>query len=395
MFNKHISSQGYAVTEILLAVVIISIAFIEISRAYANISDTATSAISMSLSSNLANSTMERVMAQDFDAKGNEKGGYALSFDGTDDYINLGNMFNFTSNYSIEAWIKTSRFSAEQRILTKFERGGGGSFNAAVLSTGQFRVSHNVAPWGVTTSKTVNDGKWYHVAATYDGTTLRLYIDGILDGSVNTDVNSATSYDIQIGRSFRTGIHSHGYFEGNIDEVRIWNDVRTAQEILDNYRSRITNPYTDSNLKLYLGMNNGTGSIAFDQSSSMAHGIINGPSWITSWSTVLSREGESTWSSYDDVDDFNGITFKDSDYSGLDASSNNFSGLGGRITVKYVSLNTGTNPFSFDNSGSPTDYKQITIKVGIPGTSDSTQLDAIKSAKSDQGYALTFSPNGN
>ena len=127
----------------------------------------------------------------------------------------------------------------------------------------------------------------------------------------------------------------------------------------------------------------------------MAHGAINGASWVTSWSTSLGREGENIWSAYDDVDDFNGIAFKDSDYAGLDANSDNFSGLGGRITVKYVSLNKGTNPYSFDNSGSPTDYKQITIKVGIPGTSDSTQLDAIKTAKEDQGYTLTFSPYGN
>jgi hypothetical protein len=95
------------------------------------------------------------------------------------------------------------------------------------------------------------------------------------------------------------------------------------------------------------------------------------------------------------VDDFNGITFKDSDYTGLNANSNNFSGLGGRITVKYVSLNTGTNPYTFDDSGTPTDYKQITVKVGIPGSTDSTRLDGIKSAKVDQGYALTFSPYGN
>ena len=54
MFNKYSSSDGYAVTEILLAVVIISIAFIEITRAYANISNYATSAISLSQSSNLA-----------------------------------------------------------------------------------------------------------------------------------------------------------------------------------------------------------------------------------------------------------------------------------------------------------------------------------------------------
>ena len=63
--------------------------------------------------------------------------------------------------------------------------------------------------------------------------------------------------------------------------------------------------------------------------------------------------------------------------------------------MKYISLNSNTDPISFIDSGSPSDFKQITIKVGIPGTSDSTQLDAIKSAKSDQGYALNFSPYGN
>ena len=82
----------------------------------------------------------------------------------------------------------------------------------------------------------------------------------------------------------------------------------------------------------------------------------------------------------------------------LDAGSNNFSGLGGRIYVKYISLNGGSgtseDPYTFNDSGTPTDYKQITVKVGIPGTTDSTQIDAIKSAKVDQGYGLTFSPYG-
>ena len=88
------------------------------------------------------------------------------------------------------------------------------------------------------------------------------------------------------------------------------------------------------------------------------------------------------------------LSFVDSDYSGLDAASNNFSGLGGRIYVKYVSLNTGSSPYTFDDSGTPTDYKQITVKIGIPGSTDSTQLNAIKTAKAEQGYTLTFSPYG-
>jgi hypothetical protein len=68
--------------------------------------------------------------------------------------------------------------------------------------------------------------------------------------------------------------------------------------------------------------------------------------------------------------------------------------MGGRVYVKYVSLNKSDTPYTFDNSDTPTDYKQITVKVGIPGTTDSTQLDAIKSAKVNQGYSLSFSPYG-
>jgi hypothetical protein len=86
---------------------------------------------------------------------------------------------------------------------------------------------------------------------------------------------------------------------------------------------------------------------------------------------------ESAWSGYNDVDDFHTVSFIDSDYDGLDEGSPNFSGLGGRVYVKYISLNGGAgtsgDPYTFNDSGPPTDYKQITVKVGILGTTDSTQ----------------------
>jgi hypothetical protein len=87
------------------------------------------------------------------------------------------------------------------------------------------------------------------------------------------------------------------------------------------------------------------------------------------------------------VDDF----YKTGASSLLDSD---FSGLGRVIYVKYVSV-SGSGPYSFSDSGTPTNYKQITVKVGIPGTTDSTQLDAIKAAKVNQGYSLIFSPYGN
>ena len=145
-------------------------------------------------------------------------------------------------------------------------------------------------------------------------------------------------------------------------------------------------------------MNNGTGTVAFDHSSSMAHGTITNSApyiWASgsiSWTSKsnLGNDGEAAdWSENNDVDDFYG-TGPDSPL--LDSG---FSGLGRRTYVKYVSIDTGTNPNSFVESGIPTNYKQITVKVGIPGTTDSTQLDAIKSAKVNQVYSLTFSPYGN
>jgi|TARA_B100002003_G_scaffold136993_1_gene126566 hypothetical protein len=370
MLNKRISYPGYAVTEILLAVVIISIAFIEISRAYANISNTATSAISMSLSSNLAHATMERVMAQDFDAKGNENGDYALVFDGNGDYVDVGNAA--TGVQSISFWIEVDDITSH----TDYAIDLNGTDYIKIVD-GEVTVNNISSPVyyvnSISGERTIGSiDAWYHVAVT-----------------TTTGINAS---DVDIGR-----VEGIGYFDGRIDQVRIWNDVRTATEIKTNYNRSLSNPYGDGNIVLCLMMNSGSGNIVYDHSSSMDHGSIVNAVWTSqfrSWSSTLSREGETVWSNYNDVDDFNGISFKDSDYTGLDASSNNFSGLGGRITVKYVSLNTGTNPYSFDNSASSTDFKQVTVKVGIPGTSDSTQLDAIKSAKADQGYALTFSPYG-
>ena len=96
-------------------------------------------------------------------------------------------------------------------------------------------------------------------------------------------------------------------FSGKVDEVRFWDDVRTAAEIKDNYRKSITNPYNDSDLKLYLRMNSGLGSRVYDHSANMKHGAITNASWTavsSSWSATLGKEGESGWNNFNDVDDF-------------------------------------------------------------------------------------------
>ena len=65
------SQAGFAITEILVAVVVLSIGFLELVSAFRNINGVANQAVAMTKASNLANATMERVMAKDFDARGN------------------------------------------------------------------------------------------------------------------------------------------------------------------------------------------------------------------------------------------------------------------------------------------------------------------------------------
>ena len=379
MLIKSWVQSGFAIVEVLIAMIVLSIGFIELTRAFKNISSVAVRAVAMTRASNLTHATMERVMSQNFDAKGNDGGDYALVFDGISDYIDVGQVTTDPSDSdelirTISFWLEADDISDRTDYILDLNgldyiKIVDGEVTVNNINTPTYYVNAVADEQAIATADS-----WYHVAVT-----------------TATGINAS---DVDIGR-LEGG--DPEYFAGKIDEVRLFNDVRTVPEILDYYNKSFPGPYAHGNLKLYYKLNSGSGSVIYDYSSSMVHKTINIDTWTSqsrSWSATLGREGETIWSKHNDVDDFHTISFVDNDYAGLDAGTNNFTGVGGRVYVKYVSLNKSSTPYTFDNSGTPTDYKQITVKVGIPGTTDSTQLDAIKSAKADQGYTLTFSPYG-
>ena len=366
-------NSGFAIVEVLLATVVLAIGFIEITRAFGNISRVASRAVAMTRASNLTHATMERVMSENFDAKGNEAGGFALDFDGSNDYVDVGNVA--TGIQTISFWVEVDDITSRTDHVLDLN-----GTDYIKIVNGEVTVNNIDNPTyyinGISGNRRIASiDAWYHVAVT-----------------TATGINVT---DMDIGR---VEGETPEYFDGKIDEVRLWDDVRTVNEISSYYNTSISNAYADASLKLYYKANDRPGLVVYDYSTSKVHGTISGATWTSasaSWTVTLGREGESSWSANNDVDDFHTLSFVEGDYTGLDAGSDDFTGLGGRVYVKYVSLNTGGSPYTFDDSATPTDYKQITVKVGLPGSTDSTTLNAIKTAKATQGYTLTSSPYGN
>jgi gliding motility-associated-like protein len=112
--------------------------------------------------------------------------------------------------------------------------------------------------------------RWYHLAATYDGTTMRFYVNGCLLGEKAATGNLVqNNYNTGIGIQSRFNIEQ---FYGNIDEVRIWNVARTETQIKENM-ANLTTPSVQSGLQLYYKFNGNATNI---QGNAAFNGQIKG-----------------------------------------------------------------------------------------------------------------------
>jgi len=200
--------------------------------------------------------------------------GTALNFDGQNDYIGLGDSSILQPVYiTVGGWFKTSASNA-QEIIRK--RSGGytlmmNSNNCPQPSAGKvsFLIYSGVETLCAQSTLTFNDNKWHHAVGTFDGLNIKIYVDGTLSGTtpaVTSIVYLAGA--IAIGRD---GDNSANYWNGAIDDVRIYNYVMSAQEITQLYNSSARNyvsaPPRDG-LVLWYKMDNSdsTATNVFDKS---------------------------------------------------------------------------------------------------------------------------------
>jgi hypothetical protein len=166
---------------------------------------------------------------------------------------------NNTTAFTYEAWIKPSTNVSNFRAI--INKGGspnnapglyinnGGSGTAGVISA-YYNIGGTQRQ--VNSTSTVNDNEWHHVATTYDGATLKVYIDGVLQNSLAATGALATNANpLTIGYNFTENNYP---FIGTIDEVRVWNIARTDAELQTTMNTSLLG--TESGLQAYYHFNN-------------------------------------------------------------------------------------------------------------------------------------------
>lgn len=160
----------------------------------------------------------------------------SLHFDGTNDYVDMGDpssgKLDFGTNpFSIAVWAKTSS-SGLQTIVSKVNTSTNNGFSLRLDTSSVYPeiiLDDDTGSRAIATTA-INDGEWHHIAATRNGTSLKIYVDGKLEAedsiSAALDVSGAESLNIG-----RREVSAGGYFSGQIDDVRLYNYELTAEQI--------------------------------------------------------------------------------------------------------------------------------------------------------------------
>ncbi|MDF3077372.1 MAG: hypothetical protein K0S09_1261, partial [Sphingobacteriaceae bacterium] len=169
--------------------------------------------------------------------------------------VSSGGLPTGNSTYAIEAWIKPTSTSVANAIVGWGNWGATDQVNCFRLSGPTTLINYW---WGhdlVVTVPNLLDGKWHHVVASFDGTTRSIYTDGVLRGSDKpTGHNVPYSTNATIGSA--NPVDGYGeYFDGSIDEVRIWNRPLCQGEIENNRAGELSLPQTG--LAAYYKFNQG------------------------------------------------------------------------------------------------------------------------------------------
>ncbi len=203
----------------------------------------------------------------------------ALQFDGTAATVNLGNpvALQISGDQTVEFWVNPARLGKRQN---PYEKAYGGEGTMTIEPDGLINYYYgsggdNNNPYlGVPSVARVRPNEWTHVAMVRDLTstpkTVTWYFNGqqVAQQEVTIFPAATSVRDFLIGNGYA------GYFEGELDEFRVWNVARSAVDIANHYAVTLTG--SEGGLVAYYRFNEAGGTDILDGSSNGLNGTITG-----------------------------------------------------------------------------------------------------------------------
>ncbi|MBL7796500.1 MAG: LamG domain-containing protein, partial [Saprospiraceae bacterium] len=213
----------------------------------------------------------------------------ALKLSKPTDHVALAKGVTPGATFSFEGWIFPEQTQSTQpQVLIAGAKSGAdaGGLSLLVVAQTRLRVDFGSGQGDKLTSKSMlTPNTWNHVAVTFDGAAFRFYIGGNLRDKIDltpTDEKPPAKPILFFGAA-------QNAFKGTLDEIRLWNRVRSAREIQADLHQRLTG--LEPGLTAYWRFDEAGGDTVFDQSNYGADGRLNGGVWITSDAPIGDNPG--------------------------------------------------------------------------------------------------------
>tara|TARA_R100000655_G_scaffold5945_1_gene17685 strand:- start:719 stop:1444 length:726 start_codon:yes stop_codon:yes gene_type:complete len=163
----------------------------------------------------------------------------SIELDGVDDFVDCGsiNAINSASTVSISYWGKKT--ASNKYLLVGSLMSSTNGFWLTWWSDGNVYCSARNGSSSNASYSLSFDTNWHHFVGVYNGTSIKIYIDGILQATSTTSIPTALSSTG--GNDFNIGYISSQYTSGNIDEVAIFNSELSASDVTAIYGTGVPN----------------------------------------------------------------------------------------------------------------------------------------------------------
>ncbi|WP_420579759.1 LamG-like jellyroll fold domain-containing protein [Reichenbachiella sp.] len=289
----------------------------------------------------------------------------ALVFDGTNDNISIldDDALSFGDGasdqpFSIEAWVNFNTLGINQSIVSKRGSGSDREYRLSMTTLNEIEVLLTDESAGgylekQTPAIPLGTGEWYHMAFTYDGSSsangINIYLDGKLQTATPSDLTYTamenTNSNLEFGQD--AGLI---FFDGLMDEVRIWDDVRSQSEIINN--AGLTLQSATNLVASYDFNDGGTTNTLVDISGNSFDGtlggfVLDGTAWVASTAFAAAAPDVNIFV-------FAGTDITDGDATPLDTDGTAFEAVSATrpVTQTFTVENEGVTPFNLTGVGS-------------------------------------------